>query len=97
MNESVESFTECAGSVANREPKFKVLLHQAHGITSVIEHLRELHVILGVNYEEKPRPEKPKASSEPTLVSVLDELPEELAMAHSIIHDMISVTIQQLN
>ena len=92
-----ESYTECTGTTASREPKFKVLLQQAHGIKSVIEHLRELHAILGVNYEEPPRPDKPKESGEPTLVRVLDELPDELSMAHSTIHDMINVMIEQLN
>ncbi|HHZ70632.1 MAG TPA: hypothetical protein EYN54_10250 [Methylococcaceae bacterium] len=94
---NAEAFTECAGATASREPKFEVLLHQANGITSVIEHLRELHAILGVSYEEQPRPERPKESSQPTLVRMLNELPDELSIAHSVIHDMISATIQQLN
>ena len=97
MNEPVEQYAECNGASVGREPKFRRLITEAYGITSVIEHLKELHAILGVSYDEKPCPEKPKSSSEPTLVMMLDELPEELAMAHSKIHDMINVTIEQLN
>ena len=97
MNEPVDQYIEGNSASGSVQPKFRNLLDQAYGITSVIEHLKELHAILGVSYDEKPCPVRPKESCEPTLVTMLDELPEELAMAHSKIHDMINVTIQQLN
>jgi len=93
MNEA----TQCTGNSATREPKFQELLNQASGITSVIEHLKELHAILGVSYEEVARPDEQKKPNAPTLVSVLDELPNELAQAHAKIHDMISCIASQLN
>ena len=92
-----ESVGVSTGESTGREAKFQDLMNQAYGINSVIEHLKELHSILGVTYEDIPRPEEVKDSRGPSLVRMLDELPSELSTAHSKIHDMIDVTIQQLN
>ena len=96
MNAISNQTEQCTGS-ASREPKFRELLNQAYGINGVIDHLRELHKALGVIYEETPEPKNDMKASEPTLVIMLDELPNELSMAHSKIHDMINVIINQLN
>ena len=96
MNEISSQAEQCTGVVSN-EPKFRELLNQAYGINGVIDHLRELHSSLGVIYEETPTPKDDKKAAETTLVIMLDELPNELAMAHSKIHDMINVIINQLN
>lgn len=85
-----------AGTGAERQPKFQELLNQASGINSVIEHLKELNSALGVCYEELPIPEEPKNPNAPSLVRTLDELPNELSLAHSKIHDMINCIMNQL-
>jgi len=89
---------EIATGTAPRQPKFLTLLESANGINGVIDHLTELSNILGVDYVRNNKKEDtPKNPKEPSLVRTLNELPEELSQAHSLIHDMINTIMNELN
>jgi len=88
---------EIATGTVERQPKYQILLEAANGVNGVIGHLKELNSALGVIYAEPKSSEPPKPGIDPTLVSTLNELPDELRQAHSLIHDMINTIINELN
>jgi len=98
MNTEACKNEEMVTGTAPRQPKFQVLLDAASGINGVIEHLNELNRVLGVQYEtQTPKNDAPKNPNEPSLLRALNELPEELSQAHSLIHDMINTIMNELN
>ncbi len=97
MNYEPCESVEMATGTAPRQPKFLTLLEAANGINGVIDHLKELNNILGVSYAEPKSSEPPKPHADPSLVGTLNDLPEELRQAHSLIHDMINTIMNELN
>lgn len=104
MNDSVRSYdAECtSGSVCgeSKVPKFVELTESARGIDGVIDHLRELQYIIGIRKNETvevPCSDQKKSCREPSLIVMLDDLPQELRMKSSIAHDLINEITSQLN
>lgn len=98
-NEEVQISTagNSAGCEAIKEPKFQVLLNAANGADDVINHLAELHRLLGVTHESSPKNDIQKSPNEPSLVRTLNELPQNLRDNHSLMHEMIQQIINELN
>ena len=88
---------DVCGAALPRQAKYQELLDAARGINSIIDHLTELHNVLGVSHMTDEKQSNIKEAKEPSLVSVLDDLPSELNQAHARIHDMINSTMNQLN
>jgi len=97
-NEEVQiSTTGNAAGCAAKEPRYQILLNAANGADDVINHLAELHRILGVTHESSPKNDVQKNPNEPSLVRTLNELPESLRSNHSLMHEMIQQIINELN
>jgi len=96
-NEEVQINTAGCEAIVDREPKYQILLNAANGDNDVINHLAELHRILGVTHESSPKNDVQKNPNEPSLVRTLNELPETLRSNHSLMHEMIQQIINELN
>jgi len=82
----------------DRQAKFMDLLIAAGGLNEVVHHLNELKNTIGI----PPRPEKVceapnQKVNEPSLVSVLNELPGEIRFQTEEIHKIISEISENLN
>ena len=80
--------------------KFQELLMAAKGLDDIINHLTDLKTSVGIDTQEvrdtEALKEQPKRS-EPTLVSMLNDLPAEINVKVSRAHDAIDVIMQELN
>ena len=95
MNEAIGNGTSGAGM-----PKYQSLIEAANDLNGVISHLKELQASIGMSQElaqPVPAPAPAPNNSAPTLVSMLNELPDEIRGKISEAHDMINRTIQALS
>lgn len=85
---------------ADSRKKFESLIDAASGLDSLLSHLIELQISIGVTVEvsepESMVEEKPK-QQEMTLVSMLNQLPDEMNKKVRVCHDLISVIMTELS